>query len=150
MTRSLFLSYAHIDKPTRAFLNLLNEYLATAHQVDFRLWRDTHILPGKFWDAEIREALAACDAGILLVSPAFLGRDYIRGIELPALLSKAIPVALEAIRFDGTMNLQGLERHQIFHDTKGRAFGQLTSRQDRRKFVDELFGQIMALTLAAQ
>ena len=144
--RKLFLSYAHSDQAAKAkFLHLLIEYLRIAQGVDFELWQDLAILPGQDWDAEIQKALDSCDAGILLVSPAFLGRDYIVKFEMPKLMAKGvIPVALEPIRFDGTMNLRGLAAKQVFRDTKGRAFGELVTKLDRRRFVDELFGKLMA------
>lgn len=148
----IFLSYAHRDQAAKArFLNLLNEYLKIAKDVEFEVWQDLEILPGQDWDAEIRRALDSCDVGILLVSPAFLGRDYILGTELPKLLAQGvIPVALEAIRFDGTMNLRGLEAKQIFRDAKGRAFGQLANRREQRQFVDALFGRIVEIVKAAR
>ena len=144
--RKLFLSYAHSDQTAKAkFLHLLSEYLRIAQGVDFKLWQDVEILPGQDWDAEIQKALDSCDAGILLVSPAFLGRDYIVKFEMPKLMAKGVvPVMLEPIRFDGTMNLRGLEAKQVFRDTKGRAFGELATKLDRRRFVDELFGKLMA------
>lgn len=142
----LFLSYAHSDHAAKdKFLLLLNEYLRVAQGVDFSVWQDLALLPGQDWHAEIQRAVDACDAGLLLVSPALLGRDYIAKFELPALMAKGVvPVLLEPIRFDGTMNLRGLEAKQVFRDAKGRAFGELASKTDRRRFVDQLFGQLMA------
>lgn len=152
MKVKIFLSYAHSDQAAKAkFLNLLNEYLKIAKDIEFEVWQDLEILPGQKWDAEIRRALDSCDVGILLVSPAFLGRDYIVKIELPQLLAQGvIPVALEAIRFDGSMNLAGLEARQIFRDAKGRAFGQLANGREQRQFVNELFGKIVEIVKAAK
>ena len=142
----LFLSYAHSDQAAKAkFLHLLHEYLRVAQGVDFEVWQDVQILPGQDGDAEIQKALDNCDAGILLVSPAFLGRDYIVNWEMPKLMAKGVlPVMLEPIRFDGTMNLRGLEAKQVFRGTKGRAFGELANGRDRRNFVEALFGKLMA------
>jgi hypothetical protein len=63
---------------------------------------------------------------LLLVSPAFLGSDYIGKHELSHYVGggaggamprkRAAPVALKPIRFDGAMDLKGLDRLQIFHD----------------------------------
>ncbi len=141
----LFLSYSHKDDDAKsALLELLDEYLCLGPTCD--IWQDLAILPGAHWDAEIKKALATSDIGLLLVSPAFLGSRYITDTELPALLAKrVIPVALEKVRFDGTMNLRGLESTQLFYDAKGRAFGQLRTRRDRREFADQLHQKIVAI-----
>lgn len=152
MDRRIFLSYAHQDQAAKAkFTTLLNQYLLIANGVNFTIWQDLDILPGRFWDEEIKNALKTCDVGLLLVSPAFLGSKYIVNIELPELLEKGvIPVALEPVRFNGTMKLHGLKKTQVFHSATGRAFGELTTSQTRRRFVDDLFTKIMAITQVAQ
>lgn len=147
MTLKLFISYAHKDQAAKAkFIDLLTQYTNIAAGIDFKIWQDIDILPGQPWDDEIKKALHTCDYGLLLVSPAFLGRDYIVNTELPALLEKRIiPVALERIRFDGTMRLHGLDQRQLFHNAAGQSFGEIATPRQRRAFVDELFGKLMNL-----
>jgi hypothetical protein len=85
----------------------------------------------------------------LLISPAFLGSDYIKKVELPFFLGDGekpvIPVLLEPIDF-ARQDLRGLERKQIFGLQAGgrkglRAFADCRG-PERRKFVEVLFRQI--------
>ena len=108
---------------------------------------DQQILPGEHWREEIEQALERSRFGLLLVSPGFFASDYITKNELPALLAKPmmVPVELQRILFDGTMNLKGLEDRQVFRDSKGRSFDGCRSKATQRDFVRELFGKICAL-----
>lgn len=137
MSRSLFLSHAHAD------LHLKNEFLRAAAPLDFwpgEFWDDRQIPLGHLWDQVIRQALHNADRGVLLLSPAFLASHYIAETELPILCEKgALAIALKPLRFDGTMNLRGLTRQHVFHDHRGRAFCELRSRPERRRFVAEAF-----------
>jgi hypothetical protein len=112
------------------------------------VWWDDRILIGQLWDEEIRRALSEADFGLVLVSPALLSRDYIRRVEIPALLAAPdtvlMPVGLQHVDLIRS-DLQGLEAHQIFRlrtdDGEPRWFADLGG-QNPARFCDELAGQI--------
>lgn len=108
---------------------------------------DRQILPGEHWRGQIERALKGARFGLLLVSPGFLASEFITREELPRLLTKAmaVPVALQQILSDGTMDLKGLEDRQVFRDSMGRSFDGCRAMRDRRDFARELFRQIVAL-----
>ena len=142
-----FESYAHADSSIEIkLMALLQEYLAISSDFDFVCWNDRAVLPGEDWRAEIDAALAACDFGLLLVSPAFLGSRFIIEVEMKKLLAdkRVIPVALRRVAFDGSMKLHGLYRLQIFHDSHGRSFDECATSKARRDFVWELFTALVA------
>jgi hypothetical protein len=77
------------------------------------LWDDSRIEPGLDWLEEIQAALANARVAILLVSADFLASDFIRGTELPSLLSNArqhdclvLPLILRPCRFSDIPTLQ--------------------------------------------
>jgi TIR domain len=143
-----FVSYAHDDaKDVARFRELLEPLLKTSPEFAFSEWSDHVILPGQHWRQEIDQALERARFGLLLVSPRFLASDFIVKNELPALLVKPIvvPVELNRIAFDGTMDLKGLENRQMFRDSKGRSFDACRVKVDRSDFAMELFKKIIAL-----
>jgi hypothetical protein len=54
-----------------------------------RLWTDPYIQTGDVWRREVIDGLARARIGVLLVSPDFLASEFIRNVELPALLEAA-------------------------------------------------------------
>src|SRR5215475_1481722 len=65
---------------------LLAEAADVVRAYRFELWRfDEAILVGEDWDAQVRDALAVSELGLLAVSYAFLRSTYITDVELPAL-----------------------------------------------------------------
>ncbi|TVT71965.1 MAG: toll/interleukin-1 receptor domain-containing protein, partial [Denitromonas halophila] len=149
-----FVSYAHEDatdvanllKPLRTLLNVASNYR-------FEHWMDKAILPGEHWRKEIERALNDCHFGLLFVSPAFLNSAYISEHELPQFVARdnddsgvrkyALPVALHRFPLDGSINLKGLEQHQIFLDAKGRTFEERSTDKTRRDFAQELFARLV-------
>jgi WD40 repeat protein/DNA polymerase III delta prime subunit len=143
-----FVSYAHDDRGVKdRLLEKLRPFLDTHPRSRFEQWSDVDILPGQEWLAEIQNAMSKCDFGFLLVSPAFLASKFITREELPYLLEnkRVVPVALKPILFDGTMDLKGLEKRQIFFDADRKAFAARTTDQTRDAFALQLYTKICAL-----
>jgi len=139
-----FLSFAKRDA---AVVGRLWELLAEATGVDrvyqFELWRfDEAILVGEDWDAQIRDALAVSELGLLAVSNAFLGSAYITGVELPALVDvpgkRTIPVSVR--RTSRHADLQGLEGKQIYGYQ--RPFGEVRGLAGQEVWVNGLVDQL--------
>jgi hypothetical protein len=84
----IFVSYAHEDikwfKKVKLNLNALSYDLNTVE-----IWSDEKIMAGDKWNDEIKEAIKKCSICILLISTNFLGSDFIRKEELPAILMEA-------------------------------------------------------------
>ena len=149
---TVFVSYARAnrDLATR-FLKKFKEQASPSRQYQYVFWRDNDILVGEKWHEEIQIALAQCDVGLVLISPAFLGSQYIQDHELPKFLKSGgkpvIPVLLQPIDLD-RHDLKGLQRTQIFRLDRPRfaspkAYGECSGAQ-RDQFALELFRQVEA------
>lgn len=147
---TVFVSYARAnrDLATR-FLKAFQEQTRPSRRYQYDFWQDQNILVGEKWHEEIQHAVKQCDVGLVLVSPAFLGSQYIQAQELPGLLKDKhrliIPVLLQPIDLD-RHDLKGLQRSQIFRLDRVRfaapkAYGECSSRQ-RDQFALELFRQV--------
>ena len=108
----IFVSYAHKDAKWRDELLLhLKPLLRNETMAE---WNDTQIPAGTQWSEEIEAALNDADAGVLLVTPAFLASDFIFKRELPVLLKKKVLwVPISASSFEET----ALTAYQALHDT---------------------------------
>lgn len=143
---SYFVSYAHDDdRPNRNLLKRLEVRLAIAKGYRVQSWDDRRLLVGEEWFAGIMEAIAKCDFGLLLLSPAFFASPFIRNHELPRLLAekRLIPVALRPLPLDGSADLAGVEALQIFPYPFGKPFSERRSDSEKDRFADELYGQII-------
>ena len=149
---TVLVSYARAnrDLATR-FLKKFKEQASPSRQYQYVFWRDNDILVGEKWHEEIQIALAQCDVGLVLISPAFLGSQYIQDHELPKFLKSrgkpVIPVLLQPIDLD-RHDLKGLQRTQIFRLDRPRfaspkAYGECSGTQ-RDQFALELFRQVEA------
>ncbi|MDR4484345.1 MAG: toll/interleukin-1 receptor domain-containing protein [Nitrospirales bacterium] len=115
---TVFVSYARAnrDLATR-FLKKFKEQAAPSKQYHYTFWRDNDILVGEKWHEEIQYALGECDVGLVLLSPAFLGSQYIQNNELPNFVKSGrkslIPVMLQPIDLE-RHDLKGLQQTHIF------------------------------------
>lgn len=148
-----FISYAHTDEDhSSPFLDEFKVMVSASKKYEYIFWQDTHILPGEKWKQEIQEALEVCSIGLLLISPAFLGSEFITENELSKFIgAKAkplIPVMLRKINFN-RHDLKGLEESQIFR-LKVKGAGDFNSYAQcgylqKEDFVYEFFDRVEAI-----
>lgn len=143
---TFFVSYAHADKRLAdTFVQYLSQQLAPSKHYAYSLWRDTAILVGQDWHAEIQQALHACQAGLLLLSPAFLGSAYITQQELPHFLQATGPPILPVLCKTIDMqrhDTQGLAPYQMFCLDAQKSFAACTTDLARSRFAASLLAQI--------
>ncbi|MEO8327600.1 MAG: toll/interleukin-1 receptor domain-containing protein [Nitrospirota bacterium] len=149
---TVFISYARANRDLVArFLKKFKEQAAPSKQYHYTFWRDNDILVGEKWHEEIQHALGECDVGLVLLSPAFLGSQYIQDHELPKFMKgggkPVIPVMLQPIDLE-RHDLKGLQQSQIFRLDRPRfasskSYGEC-SGPHRDQFALEVFRQIEA------
>jgi len=114
MTRTqrtqVFISYSRKDAECLGRLRVHLDGL----DVDY--WVDTRIDPGKDWRAEIDAALARAKVAVLLLSGDFLRSEFIRTVELPAILAAqasdglvTLPVHVRPCRLKAFPELERLQ-----------------------------------------
>ena len=83
-TKFGFVSYAHKD---HVLFGDFEVHLKTIERQfpDLQVWVDTDIVAGEAWKRRIMEQIDRADLFILLVSPAFIGSDFIFLNEIPAI-----------------------------------------------------------------
>ena len=134
-----FVSYAHLDQSLKQDLqSRLLIRLKSHKSLHFDHWSDGDIRVGTNWFEAIQQAMEQCDFAILLVSPEFLSRDFIRENELPWLYrnKSIVPVALRPL--SKLLDLPGLETSQIFFHG-GKSYVDCTTERIKDKFADALF-----------
>ena len=142
--KRLFLSWAHTDRAAKdALVGPLTDNLRILRGVRFTWWEDSHLLIGDQWRRALLARLAACDYGVLLLSPAFFASDFIRAHELPRFVGEgadkgALPVGLERFPLDGSRELHGVDRHQIFTAPGSGKFFTQTRGHAGRQFAQDL------------
>jgi WD40 repeat protein len=150
-----FVSLAHKDdSEVKKLLAALEPLLKGARDYEFEQWQDEMLFVGNDWNAQIQEAIKQCDFGLLLVSPAFFASDYITKSELPKFvandgggegLKRAVPISLKQVPLDNTIDTKGVEKRQIFVDSRQKSFADCRTENDRDKFALELFKKLIAL-----
>jgi hypothetical protein len=140
----VFLSFAGRDE---ALVLRLWDLLAEAMVIDlvyeFQLWRsDDAILVGEDWDVRIRGALSAAEVGVVAVSNAFLGSEYITDVELPALVDvpgkRVVPLLLRQVSKQADWH--GLKSKQIYG--YGRPFSEMRGISARDAWVNGLVAEV--------
>ena len=139
VVRRLFLSWCHTDQRMKDTLTaLLTPNLRILRGVELQWWEDSDLHIGEDWRRRILARLGECDYGVLLHErPHFGGELAAKG---------ALPVALKQVPLDGSRDLHGVDRHQIF-TAGGRAFAQLRG-SDRDRFAVNLATAVRARVLA--
>jgi len=145
-----FVSYARANKDLAVnFLSRFKDQTTPSKRYEYSLWQDSEILVGEKWNDEIKAALGQAQIGLLLLSPAFLGSQYIAFHELPAFggqeAKPLMPIMLQPVDLEHH-DLKGLQETQIFRLESPRfknpkAFGECTSSL-RDRFAQVLFGQV--------
>lgn len=141
-----FTSYAHDDqRDADDLVGRLRQQMTPSRAYEHLLWRDTGILVGERWHGEIVQAIEACDLGLLLVSPAFLGSTFIVREELSRLTGDSgkpiVPVMLRPVSFE-RHDLKGLAEYQIYRHDRQKSFSECRGDRDRSRFVEGLFDDI--------
>jgi hypothetical protein len=146
----LFVSYARANKMLAAnLLTRFRQQVGASKRYRYMFWRDGHILVGEEWHQAIQRALDDCRLGLLLVSPAFLGSQYIAEHELPRFVGAGgkpvVPVMLQPVDLE-RHDLKGLRSKQLFRLDRPRfsrpkAYADCTGAQ-RDQFAQELFRQV--------
>ena len=135
--RRIFISYSHQN---RASIDQLLLHLSPLKRRQKILtWSDTDLLPSEEWDYKIKEELARADIILLLVSPSFLGSDYIWEVEIQKAVerhalgkAKVIPIALDYCDWEG-MPFAGLhgpikpEEPILSYDNQNKAWLQVVA-----------------------
>lgn len=144
-----FVSYAHKNKViVKSFIEKLDDVLAPSKNFEYSRWQDTDLIVGEDWKNQILEAIAKCEFGLLLISPAFLASRFIAKSELTKFVSgekASVPVMLQPVDFE-RHDLKGLEKKQIFRFPQygpgtPKAYSECKSHR-RDAFILELFRQI--------
>ncbi len=147
--RTGFICYAQDDTVlVERFLDDVRPRLANLVEFDVDGWWDRRIVVGRRWEQEIRRALDTSDFGLLCVTPRFLTRPFITGVELPALLARRIvvPTVLEQVS-EGRDEMHGLGALQLFRYRPPRSRERKAfldcGGADRGRFCDALVGEIV-------
>lgn len=147
-----FISYAERDtKLVTSFVELMKERLAILSKCSIDAWwARQHLLIGHEWSDEIDVAMQDADFGLFLVSPAFLGSEFIGDVELAHFLERSdallFPVGLKTVNLQ-TSNMKGLAEKQLFRYRKdgepgGRWFN-TTNGANQDRFCDQLVDEML-------
>jgi CheY-like chemotaxis protein len=114
----VFVCYAHEDNDMKV---KLCRFLEAMSDIGIDPWDDQKISLGANWKEEIAGAVRRSDVAILLISIDFLNSDFIKEVELPALLKarggaiRVLPVYVrsvpeKALKNTGLAEFQGINR----------------------------------------
>jgi len=146
-----FVSYAHkTDKLVADFMDKFRDHAGMSRKYNFIKWLDSDLFVGEGWHDQIQEAISECDFGLLLLSPSYFNRLYIKDHELHHfvnsgdILKPIVPVGLQSFDLNG--DLLGLEVTQIYRYQKApgellKFYSELQSQQ-RHNFILDLSNKI--------
>lgn len=147
-TVRIFLSWCHGDRALVApLLERLLPALAMLGDVAVRWWEDNRLTCGEELLPGIVDRLDEADYGLLLLSPRYFGRPFVREHELPRFAGPAadrgaLPVLLAPLPgFGPGWNLRGVERQLVF-TRDGRSFADQRREADRIRFANDLAGAV--------
>ena len=144
----IFVSYAKSDR--KDAMDLVKRFSVQTNiskNYEHTLWSDGDILVGNDWHSSIQKALRECKIGLLLVSPDFLGSEYIENNELKMFAGKnakpSVPVLMQPVVF-GHQNLKGLQKRQFFqfeHDNSFeiKAYAHCRGKNQKNEYAQQLF-----------
>jgi hypothetical protein len=133
--KRVFIAYSHKNQTwLERLLEVLKPFVRAG---DIDVWSDERITASQLWRDEIDQALAAADAGIMLVSTSFLASDFVTDHEIPALLKRHqtdnMPISWIAVS-DSLYKHTPIEPFQALNDP-GRPLDQLTVARRQRELV---------------
>jgi tetratricopeptide (TPR) repeat protein len=112
----IFISYSHKDEDWKD--RLVSQLETLSHQLLLDPWNDRKIKGGDEWETKIREAMAAADVALLLVSQNSLNSKFIRETEVPYLMERRerenitiIPVICKACFWQEVPEFAKLQAH---------------------------------------
>jgi TIR domain len=134
--KRIFIAYSHRDQVwLNRLLEVLNPFVRAG---DIDVWSDLRIASGQPWRDEIEQALAAADAGIMLVSASFLASDFVTQHEIPALLKRhqTDKIRVSWIAVSASLyRYTPVEHFQALNDPK-RPLAELTAARRQRELVN--------------
>lgn len=147
MPTRIFLSWCRQDRGLKvALLRDLLPALGVFTDLDVEWWEDSHLNCGEDLPAGIVDRLDEADFGLLLLSPGYFGRPFIRRHELPRFAGPgadkgSLPVALRPLPdIIPELDLGGVERQAVF-TRDGKSFADLDGAR-RTRFANDLAGSI--------
>jgi hypothetical protein len=115
--KEVFISYSHKD--SESFNLLLTHLRPVLRSTRIFVWPETRISGGAIWRDEMARDLYRARVAVLMVSPNFLGSDFIAEHQLPSLLNAAqkdglviLWVLLSSCLYDETE----IKDYQVAHD----------------------------------
>ncbi len=142
----LFVSYSHKDSLLKERLLDNLETQLKIRDFEYSWWHDSHLLPGEEWEEEILHKAAEADGALHLISPNFLGSDFIRDNEIKVFLEEpkfTIPVMLRKVPLkDHRIDWLTLDRRQIF-TLDGADFSSIRGTNRIDEFTGKLASQMI-------
>ena len=139
----LFISWAHADSElASSFLQLLVPRLKNVRNYNIIIWDFSFVQIGEQWEPEILKQWKKANYIIQLISPHFLNSEFIRKYEIPeigeATRKKSLPVMLDDVPLDKSMNLYQIDERQIYRGSFNHPHSYIscTTEYERRKFVN--------------
>lgn len=151
---TIFVSYKH-DKDDEKILKELCEFIRpTLSTLGVNIWTDTQILPGYFWDKEIKSKLNSADIALTLVSQKYLGSRYIQEEEIATFIRRRVDEGL--VIFPIILSPCTWENHDWLRETQSLPRNGKTIEQDyihsgkRKALYKEITDDLMIIVKETQ